>query len=204
MGVESLSNEELLAIILRTGTKEMSVFKLVIELLETTNGLYNLSNMSYNDLIKIKGIKQSKACIILALFEIAKRANNKPIVMTKFKEPETVYNYFSFLKNKKQEYFYVLYLNNKNVIIKEKLLYIGTIKSSLIDPKDIFKEAYLCDASGIIMVHNHPSLDETPSKEDIIMTKRISEIGLLFGINVLDHIIIGKNYYSIRGNHNIN
>lgn len=199
MGVSSLSDIELLAIILRTGSKNISVFKLVIDLLESVGGFNNLSKTSYNELIKIKGIKSSKACIIIALFEIALRVKREDVANIKVDNPKVVYDYFKdILINKTQEHFYVLYLNNKNICIKESLIYIGTKNSSLIDPKDIFKEAYLNDASGIILVHNHPSGDNTPSNDDILTTNRIIKIGLLFGIKVIDHIIIGSNYLSFK------
>ena len=109
---------------------------------------------------------------------------------------ENVFNYYkNILKDKKQEYFYCIYLDTKNNIIKDKMLFKGTINESLVHPREIFKEAYLLSASSIICVHNHPTGNTMPSKNDEILTKQLKECGKLLGINVLDHIIIGDNNY---------
>ena len=109
-----------------------------------------------------------------------------------------IYNYFSdILGDKKQEYFYCVYLDTKGNYLDKKCLFVGTINKSMVHPREIFKEAYLLSANGIICVHNHPSGDATPSKEDIMITRQIKEIGVIHGINLIDHIIIGSNnYYS--------
>ncbi len=105
------------------------------------------------------------------------------------------------MSDKLQEHFYCVYLDTKNKIIKDKLLFIGTINQSLVHPREVFKEAYLLSASSIICVHNHPSGNVNPSNNDIVITKQLREVGLLLGINVLDHIIIGKDkYYSFNDN----
>lgn len=111
-----------------------------------------------------------------------------------------VYEYFrDLLVEKKQEYFYCIYVDTKNYFIDKKCLFIGTINNSVIHPREIFKEAYLLSANGIICVHNHPSGDSTPSKEDILVTRKLSEIGIIHGIKIIDHVIIGRdNYYSFK------
>ena len=109
---------------------------------------------------------------------------------------ENVFKYYkNILKDKKQEYFYCIYLDTKNNIIKDKMLFKGTINESLVHPREVFKEAYLLSASSIICVHNHPTGNVNPSKNDEILTKQLKECGMLLGINILDHIIIGTNNY---------
>lgn len=199
-GVTSLSNEDLLAIILKTGTKDTSAKALASTVLSTVNNISNLKDKNYYQLIKIKGIGPSKASIVLASIELGKRINNEysTIINQKMNTPEIIFKHYDhLLKDKKQEHFYVVYLDNQKKLIEEKLLFMGTINRSLIHPQNIFKEAYLLDATAIICVHNHPSGNVTPSNEDIKITKQLVEIGHLFGIKLLDHIIIGNNkYYS--------
>ena len=206
-GSNILSNEELLAIILDTGTKNKSAKDLAISVLSKINHISELKDINYQNLINIKGIGISKATKILALIELSKRINAKLETLNNIKanNSKVIYEYFKDkLMDEKQEYFYCLYLNNKKRIIKNKLLYIGTINQTLIHPRDIFKEAYLLSASAIICIHNHPSGNTAPSKEDIMMTKNLKEVGLIMGINVVDHIIIGKNnYYSFFENGDI-
>ena len=116
----------------------------------------------------------------------------------KLNSPIVIYNYFKdLIGNKKQEYFYCVYVDTKCRLIDKKCLFIGTINNSLVHPREVFKEAYLLSASGIICVHNHPSGDSIPSKEDINVTRKLQELGIIHGINFIDHIIIGNNnYYS--------
>ena len=116
-----------------------------------------------------------------------------------------IYNYFyEVFLDKKQECFYVIYVDNKSNYIDKKCLFVGTINSSLVHPREIFKEAYLLSASGFFCVHNHPSGDSSPSKEDKILTNKLREISLIHGINFIDHIIIGNlNYYSFYENKKI-
>ena len=114
---------------------------------------------------------------------------------------DKIYNFMKEeLYNKNQEYFYALYLDSKKNLIDKKLLFIGTINKSIVHPREIFKYAYLLSASSIICVHNHPSGDPLPSKEDIILTKKLKEISNIQGIQIIDHIIIGNNYYSFFEN----
>lgn len=206
-GSTSLSNEELLAILIDTGTKEKSAKDLASLILSNISHISELKNMNYQRLINIKGIGISKASKILALIELSKRMNTKidTLINKKANNSKLIYEYFKDkLKDEKQEYFYCLYLDTKKNIIENKLLYIGTINQTLIHPRDIFKEAYILSASSIICIHNHPSGSTIPSKEDLIMTKNIKEIGSIMGIEVIDHIIIGKNnYYSFFENGDI-
>lgn len=206
-GVENLSNEELLAIILKTGTKDTSAKGLASLILSQVENIGDLQNKNYKQLLKIKGIGPSKAAVILACIELGKRINNKisNIQNLKADNPKVVFEYYSsLLGRKKQEHFYAIYLDNQKRVIEDKLLFIGTINKSLIHPQNIFKEAYMLDASAIICLHNHPSGNVIPSKEDINMTKNLVEIGNLFGIKVVDHIIVGSDkYYSLFENGDI-
>ena len=203
-GVEYLSNEDLLAILLKTGTKDYSVKVLANNILKQLDDINNLKEINLERLVKIKGIGKAKACELLAAIELGKRLNKKIDNLNQIKiySSNSIYEYYQDkLKDKLQEYFYCVYLDTKNHIIKDKLLFIGTINESLIHPREIFKEAYLLSASGIICIHNHPSGNVNPSNNDIIMTKQLVEVGKILGIKVLDHIIIGKdNYYSFNDN----
>lgn len=206
-GVETLNNEELLALLLKTGTKKMSAKNLASLLLNKAGDIKNLKDISYNELLKIDGIGSAKACDILAAIELGKRINREIVSINNLKITSTdiVYKYYKdVIGDKKQEYFYCIYLDNSKKIIKDKLLFIGTINQSIVHPREIFKEAYLLSASSIICVHNHPAGSLEPSREDINLTNRLKEIGLLLGIPIIDHIIITKdNYYSFYENNDI-
>ena len=207
IGVNNLSNEELLSIIISTGTKDMSVKEVSNNLLKKIKHISSLNDITFDELIKIKGIGISKACTIMAVIELSKRINSKveTIINLKFNNPSIIYEYYkNKLSCKKQEYFYTVYLNSSKKVIKEKLLFMGTINQSLVHPREIFKEAYLCDATSIICIHNHPSNNILPSREDYNITNKLIEIGRVFNVNVDDHIIIGKDkYYSFYENGDI-
>lgn len=189
---------------LKCGTKDISVKELANNILKQIDNINNLKDINYQNLIKIKGIGKAKACEILASIELGKRINNKinNINQIKIYSSESIFNYYKDkLSDKLQEHFYCVYLDTKNHIIKDKLLFIGTINQSLVHPREVFKEAYLLSATSIICIHNHPSGNVNPSNNDIIITKQLKEVGTLLGINVLDHIIIGKDtYYSFNDN----
>ena len=206
-GKESLSNEELLSIILKTGTKDKSVKEVSFELLNLVKDIRNLKDVSIKTLTNIKGIGKVKAIELLAVIELGKRiyeeVNENDLISCT--SPVNIINYFNYLfKDKKQEEFYVIFLDNKKKYISKKLLFVGSINYSIVHPREIFKEAYLYSASSIICIHNHPSGDPYPSKEDDNITIKIKEIGLIHGISLIDHIIIGKNnYYSYYENKKI-
>ena len=203
-GVESLSNEELLAIILRTGTKEKSAKDLAAQLISKYRSVKELSNVSFEQLSSVSGIGRSKASILMSCFELSKRINMSvdSLINIKANNPDIIFEYYKdLLKDKNQEYFYAIYLNTKNRIIKDKLLFIGTINYSVVHPREVFKEAYLAGASSIILVHNHPTGNIFPSSNDIDTTKKLKETGDIMGVKVVDHIIIGKDkYYSFYQN----
>lgn len=207
IGAENLSNEELLAIVIKTGTKELSSKLIAQQLLRKIGSIQNLKYITYEELKKFKGIGNVKAVTFLAIIELSKRIhdNVNTLTLKKLNNTSIVYEYFKTrLDGKKQEYFYVIYLDNHTRIIKEKLLFIGTLNYSMIHPREIFKEALLTDASSIICVHNHPSGNCNPSNEDINITKKLLELGNKLGIKLLDHMIIGNtNFYSFYENGNI-
>ena len=202
-GVSSLSNEELLSIILKTGTKDESVKELSNKVLKEINDISDLKEITINKLKKIKGIGEVKAITLIASIELGKRVYSmKKNNRVKLDSSKDIYNYIKdrFI-NKKQEYFYCLYLDTKNYLIEEKLLFIGTLNKSIVHPREIFKYAYLLSSNSIICIHNHPSNDVIPSREDLEFTKKLVEIGKIQGIGVIDHIIIGNNnYYSLYDN----
>lgn len=198
-GMESISNEELIAILIRTGTKEKSAKELSLDILSTIQSISKFQDITLSRLLNIKGMGQVKALSILAALELGKRVykeetGEKIILNT----AEKVYKYMknTFL-DKKQECFYCLYFDNKQRLIERKLLFMGTINKSVVHPREIFKHAYLLSANSIICVHNHPSGDTRPSREDIILTNALIEIGNLQNIPVVDHLIMGSDgYYS--------
>lgn len=206
-GKENLSNEELLMIILKTGTKKYSVKELAVQLLSKCGDIRNLKNITYSQLKKIDGIGEVKAIELLAIVELSRRIyipiNEKDIINCT--DPITIIQYFnSLFMDRFQEDFYVIYLDQKKKYLDKKRLFIGSINQSIAHPREIFKQAYLLSASFIICIHNHPSGDPTPSNEDIQLTDRLYQLGILHVIYLIDHIIIGKNrYYSFYEDHQI-
>ena len=206
-GSSNLSNEELISIILNNGNKKNSVKEISNSLLEHIKDIRELKNMNYQELLKIKGIGNAKACILLALIELSNRMNQSVNTLNnkKFNNPEIIFDYYkNKFQNEMQENFYCVYLDKKKRIIKSKLLFKGTLDRSVVHPREIFKEAYLLSASSLICIHNHPSGSIEPSSEDLFLTKMLKEIGEIMGIKVEDHIIIGKEkYYSFFENGDI-
>lgn len=206
-GAEFLSDSEILAILIKTGTREKSAKTIADEILKKYKSLNELKNINLEQLTKIKGIGVTKAVSILAAFELSRRINNQIMSLneTKITNSSLVFEYYkNKIGDKNQEYFYCLYLNTAKKVIKDKLLFIGTVNKSVVHPREIFKEAYLLSASGIICVHNHPAGSVFPSKEDINLTKKLVEIGELLGVKIIDHVIItNNNYYSFFENNDI-
>lgn len=203
VGASSLSNEELLSIILKTGTKNISVKDLSRTVLNEIHDITNLRDITYNKLIKIKGIGSVKAIELLASLELGRRVYYTSLKdKVKLNNSSLIFNYFKNLFiNETQENFYALYLNTKMELISYKLLFKGTINTSVVHPREIFRHAFLESAYSVIVIHNHPSNNTTPSNEDIELTNKLFEIGNIMSIPLLDHIIIGKdNYYSFYEN----
>ena len=203
-GVSSLSNEELLAIILKNGSKGKSAKDLAINILKEIGEIDNLKNINIHTFDNIKGLGIVKKLELLVLVELGKRIfleNNKK-KKVQYLNPNIIFNDNKYLfQGLKQEYFYVCYLDSKKYLIERKLLFMGTVDRSLVHPREVFKNAYLCSASGIICMHNHPSGDLIPSRADLEITKTLVEIGRIQGIDVLDHLIVSDtNYFSFYDN----
>ena len=192
-GPENLKDEELLAILLRTGTKEKNVLNLARQILRKFSKKKFLK-LKYQDLIKIKGVNSAKATTILAAIELTKRILGVgEETLPKIESVKDVVAQFSYLREKQREHLAALYLNARNEMIHKKHLFVGTLDANICHPREIFEHALNHNAASVILVHNHPSGDAEPSKADLEITKRIIEAGKIMGIDVLDHIIIAKN-----------
>ncbi len=197
-GAHSLSNAELIAILLNTGHKNKSALDLAKELLSNSkNNLNEFSKISYHELCKIKGIGSAKALTIIALIEFSKRKNNEEgIKKTKVRASKEIYYLLKEkFENLQHEEFYVIYLSRANEIISLNQLSKGGVAGTVVDTRLIFKHGVSCLASGLILAHNHPSGNLTPSEEDLKLTKKIKEVGQLMDIQVLDHLIFGQESY---------
>ena len=201
-GAMKLSNAELLAILIQTGNKNESAIELGQKILELLNdGIFELGNMTIQELCKIKGIGTSKAVQILAAVELAKRINmDHYLVKERILSPEDVYSTIGQdMKYMKKEVFRVIFLDTKNMVIDYENISIGSLNASVVHPREVFNRAIKKSAAGVILMHNHPSGNPTPSNEDLSITKRLVKAGELLGINVLDHVIIGiGKYFSMK------
>ena len=195
--IDTIQTSELLAIILGTGSKDESVIELAKKVLYSYDDLKDLSTASVKDLMKVKGIGPSKAISLLAAIELGKRVVGSSFLESvTLQSPESIYRYLkNDLEMKTQEHFVVLFLNTKGALIKKETLFIGSLNSSLVHPREIFKRAVIHSAAGMIICHNHPSGDPTPSKSDIEITKVLHQNSVMMDIALLDHIIIGKDRY---------
>lgn len=196
-GVSSLSNTELLAVLLRTGTKEESVLALAGRILHHFDGLRMLKDATVEELTGINGIGIAKAAQLIAAFELGRR-----IVQLEYKErysirsPEDCAKYMmEEMRFLQQEHFVCLYLNTKNQVMHRQTVFIGSLNASIVHPREVFREAFRRSAASIICLHNHPSGDPAPSREDIEVTKRLAECGRIMGVDLLDHIIIGEHRF---------
>ena len=200
-GAKKLSNAELLAIIIKTGTKEETSLEIANRILLLTDNIGELGKVSIENFQKIKGIGKVKAIQIKALCELATRINI-PInnINVKIKKPSDIANLFmQELKNEKKEKLKLILLNTKNDIIKIIELKTGSINEIQVRPDEILKEVIKEEVNKFILIHNHPSGDSTPSKEDFDFTEKIEQYSNLLKLNFLDHIVIGKdNYTSIK------
>lgn len=201
-GIETLSNQELVAVILRTGNKEMSVLNLAQFLLDEIGGFQELKDIDYQRLIQIKGIKQAKAIELMACIELAKRMQSKQSIKNRIRQPKDAYAY---IKNKlmfeKQEKVILLCLNNHLEIVQDKLLFIGSGDVSLLETKEVFQYTLRSGCNRIILIHNHPSGNPKPSHEDQEITRKIEMMAKHLDIEFIDHIIVGDHcYYSFKSN----
>lgn len=199
-GAKYLSDSELLAIVLGRGNKNENAIDMSNRILKGQN-FHRLANLELDELKKLVDT-DVKALKISAMFEIFRRTSKlqKKGFKQKITNAEDVFNHFSDeLTNVKQEHFMALYLDTKNQIIKEHLISKGTLNSSLVHPREVFNLAVKVSANSLILVHNHPSGDPTPSKEDEVVTKNLINAGEILGISILDHVVIGNNeFVSLR------
>ena len=192
-GAENLRDSELVAILLRTGIKGKGVLQVAREILKK-HPTKKLLALDWENLKKIKGIGQAKACLFLAAFELTKRAlevedNNLPTILC----AKDAVAQLQELRTAKKEHFVALYLNARNQLIHKETISIGTLNASLIHPREVFKPAIENSVASIIVAHNHPSGSTEPSEDDVVVTKRLQEVGKIMGIEVIDHVIVTKN-----------
>ncbi|MDR3156541.1 MAG: DNA repair protein RadC [Lactobacillales bacterium] len=201
LGEERLSTQELLSIILRTGTHQESVCVLSQKVLERYKSLYDFKMASLEDLQSIQGIGRNRAILIKAMIELGRRIHfsSRECGVSVTSSKVLAKRLIEQMKDYEQEHFIVIFLDTKNHIIREKTLFVGTLNQSVAHPREIFKEAVRVSAANLILAHNHPSGITKPSKEDLYLTKRIESVSYAMGIRLLDHLIIGKSdYYSMR------
>lgn len=196
-GVGALSDAELLAIILGTGNKEETTLQLSQFILSKFETLNKLASASHEELIEINGIGTAKSSQILASIELGKRISVAPNGKGDFIScPEDIVNLFmTEMRFLDKECFKAALLNTKNRVLKVVEVSTGSLSSSVVHPRELYKFAIKCSAASIVVVHNHPSGDPSPSKEDIYLTQRLSEAGKILGIELLDHLVIGDGSY---------
>jgi len=198
-GVQSLTDTELIAILLRTGTKGKSVIQVAQELIQKSGGLNNLTSQTSESIQKHLGIGRDKAATLLAAFELGRRADSqkKLFSVKKIISPGDIAEIFiPMLRDKVKEEFYVVCLNSANKITKMELISVGNLNSSVVHPREVFKVAIENNSANIILLHNHPSGNSEPSNEDITLTRKMVEAGKVMDIQVFDHIIIAGNKFT--------
>ncbi len=193
-GPSAMKDEELLAIMLRTGFKGKNVMELARGILREYDG-DKLLNAGFDKLSKIKGIGPSKAAEIVAAFELTRRMTVKDSKDVYIRTPEDAYGYVPEIRKAKKEKLVVIYLTTRNAVIKRETVSIGSLNANIVHPREVFSPALNCHAASVIMMHNHPSGDASASEEDIEITRRIVESGKILGIEVLDHVIVCENDY---------
>ena len=197
-GAANLSDIDLLAIMLRTGTAKVSAMELAAEIIGRFRDLRALSQATIEELSEVKGVGPVKAVQVKAALELGRRLatlppEERPIIRC----PEDVASLLmEDMRNLDREYFLALLLNTKNQVLAKETISIGTLNASMVHPRELFKIAVKRSAAAMILAHNHPSGDPAPSKEDISLSKRLIEAGEILGIDVLDHIIIGDNKFT--------
>ena len=199
-GPGALSNAELLGILFGIGSRGKTAVELASEVISESGDLFGLHNASVHDLVKLHGIGEAKACIILAAVEFGKRLGRvrnpgRPVISS----PEDVDGLLrGRIANLDRENFVTVLLNTKNEVIEFPTISVGTLSSSLVHPREVFKPAIRASAAGIILAHNHPSGKVGPSREDREVTRRLTDAAEIIGIDVLDHVILGDGYFSMK------
>lgn len=200
-GPHYLSNAELLAIILRTGAAQQTVLNLAEQLLVSFKDLRALAQASLAEISACRGIGPAKAVQIKAAFELGRRVvSGSPAQLPTIKKPEDVFGLLkAAFQDLDREHFKVIHLNTKNQVLKVETAAIGILSSSPVHPREVFKEAVRASSAALILAHNHPSGDPTPSQDDLLLTARLKQAGEIMGIPILDHVIFGdQRYYSLK------
>lgn len=196
-GPETLSDAQLLAILLRTGRKSRSAVEMANHLLKQFGGLAALKQLSVSELCSVNGIGPAKAAQILASLELGRRSLAQPLNLglQALSSRDIYHHYHPLLRDMKRELFKLLMFDGKNRLIKEMTISTGSLSLNIVHPREVFKPAVRESASSVILLHNHPSGDPTPSPEDRELTRRLVKAGRIMGIKVLDHIVIGDGRY---------
>jgi DNA repair protein RadC len=197
-GSGMLSDAELLAILLRTGSRHMNVIDTSRSLLERFGGLKNLMRRSWQELCEVDGIAGVKAVTLEAAFELSRRIERvREGEKVSFRAPDDVFRYFGpMLRDLKKEVFYVAFLNNAKVLTGYRKISEGGATATIVEPAEVMRQSILNDAASIIVLHNHPSGNTSPSRADVALTRRLADAGRLIGIRLDDHIIIASDTYS--------
>jgi DNA repair protein RadC len=197
LGAEALSHAELLAILLRTGSRRESAVHLAQRVLHDCGGLRRFAERSWDELTHISGIGPAKALELQASVELGRRVarSRLPDSVSVTRPQDAADLLMEELRHLREEHFVVLFLNTKNRVIGRQTLSIGSLNASVVHPREVFRAAIRRSSASILCAHNHPSGDPTPSPEDLQLTRRLSEAGELVGIELLDHIVIGDNRY---------
>ena len=204
-GIASLTNVELLALIIKSAYKDRNVLELAKEVISVAGSFENLPMLTYEELTSIKGIKKAKAMEIMAILEVSKRLSHIDHVSEpSIGKPSQLVEWLRFqLGYSAQEEFFIVYLNARNNIIRHEVLFKGTKDRSLVGVDEVLRKAILLKATSILVAHNHPSDNVEPSPEDIQLTRRLQQACQLMGVPLLDHVIIGKTDYFSFKNHSM-
>jgi len=200
-GKQALSTSELIAIILRTGTKHRNVIEIAGDVYRQFKSIGAINATPVHELAKIRGLGEVKSIQLIAALELGRRMYEEQVPnQVLVDNPKAIFQYMRpHVEHLRQEVFSAIYLNTKAQIIHREQLFVGGLDSAIVHPREVFKHAVNHSAASVILVHNHPSGDPSPSESDLSMTRAIIKAGTLMHINVLDHIIIGRGrYYSMR------
>lgn len=199
-GPAALSSSELLGILFGIGSREKTAVELAGEVISESGDLFGLHNVTVHELVKIHGIGEAKACIILAAVEFGKRLGRvrnpgRPVISS----PTDVEGLLrGRIANLDRENFVAVLLNTKNEVLEVSTISVGTLSASLVHPREVFKPAIRASAASVVLAHNHPSGKVDPSREDREVTRRLCDASEIIGIDVLDHVILGDGYFSMK------
>lgn len=199
-GLGSLTDQELVALLISSGSKNRDVMKIASDIVDTSDHLAKLFEMNVYDLMQIQGIREVKALQMVAAIELCKRALRVDVYQKKIEHPDDLAEWFEAeYGHLEQEHFVAVYLDTKGKIISHRVLFVGTLNESCMHPRNIFKEAFEKNANAVLVTHNHPSGDPSPSKADLQCTAQLKEVAKMMGVQLLDHIIVGHNaWFSFR------